>query len=239
VVRVCNLLLAAVVAGGLLATACGDTSGGPSGPPPQVVGRAPDATLAEGTARVKINSPTANALGVVDLRSRSGTLTVLDPALQKPADLLIVSESGWLRPQHSASWGPLGGPLPEQLRGGDPFANLDLLRGTVHILSDGGAEVEGASTIGYTVDVDPAVAVAMTPPDRRPALLAVLSGRTAVFQMQVWIDSLDRVRRVQVPTELQLTTPPTRVDRLPIATDVDYLAFAVPVPAVQAPETGA
>jgi hypothetical protein len=40
-----------------------------------------------------------------------------------------------------------------------------------------------------------------------------------------------------VPIDLKSTTPSTRVDRMPIATDVDYLAFGESVPAVQAPPT--
>jgi hypothetical protein len=140
-------------------------------------------------------------------------------------------------------WHQLAGPVPPALAGGDPFANLDLVRGTVRILSDGGAEVDGASTIRYTVTVDPARAILATPPARRPALQVVLEGRVSRFNMDVWIDSQDRIRRVEVPTNLRAETPPTRVDRLPIATDVDYIDFGVtvavePAPAAAGPPGG-
>jgi hypothetical protein len=128
--------------------------------------------------------------------------------------------------------------VPNVLTGGDPFANLDLLRGTVHILSDGGAEVDGASTIRYTLRIDPTRALAATPPDRQADLRRVLQGRAAVFTMDVWVDSAGRARRLEVPTDLRATTPLTRVDRLPIATDVDYAAFGVTVGDVT-PPTGA
>ena len=59
---------------------------------------------------------------------------------------------------------------PGASQGGDPFANLDLLRGTVHILSDGGDEVDGASTIRYTLTIDPAQAISTTPPARQASL---------------------------------------------------------------------
>jgi hypothetical protein len=217
-----------------MAAGCGgDRSGGPSGRPEDVVLRAPDVTEAAGTARVKINAPAAQAQGVIDVVVRSGRLSVTYVTLKKPADLLIVGGSGYLRTE--TTWAPVGGTLPEALRGGDPFANLDLIRGTVHILSDGGAEVDGASTIRYTLTIDPQQAMATTPPGGQAAVRSVLQGRTGPFMMDVWIDSKLQVRRVEVPADLTATTPATRPDRLPIATDVDYLAFGVPVGPVQPP----
>jgi hypothetical protein len=55
--------------------------------------------------------------------------------------------------------------------------------------------------------------------------------------MDVWIDSKLLIRRVEVSTDLRPTTPSTRSDRLPIATDVDYISFGVPVGPIQAPAT--
>jgi hypothetical protein len=77
--------------------------------------------------------------------------------------------------------------------------------------------------------------VSTTPPARQAELRAVLENRTALFPIDVWIDSTLHIRRVQVPTDLIPTTPATRVDRLPIATDVDYVAFGVPVGPTPAP----
>jgi hypothetical protein len=190
----------------------GDRSGGPAGRPEDVVGRAPDVTLSARTARIRINSPTAAASGVVDFAARSGRLKVAAPGLTKAVNVVISDGDG----------------LPPALVGGDPFANVDLVRGTVHILSDGGAEVDGASTIRYTLTIDPQQAIEVTPPARQPEIRAVLQGRTAMFPMDVWIDSKLLIRRVEVPTDLKATTPVTRVDRLPIATDVDFLSFGVP-----------
>jgi hypothetical protein len=201
------------------------------------VTKAPDVTLSAGTAQVRINSPSATATGVVDLQTQSGRLSVSAPGVPKPADLLISAGTGYVKQPTDATFVRLDAAVPEVLRGGDPFANLDLVRGTVHILSDGGNEVDGASTLRYTLTIDPQQAVSTTPPSRQAELRAVLGNRTALFPIDVWIDSTRHIRRVEVPTDLVPTTPPTRVDRLPIASDVDYLAFGVPVGPIAAPST--
>jgi hypothetical protein len=77
----------------------------------------------------------------------------------------------------------------------------------------------------------------MTPPARQGALSQLLGHRTASFPIRVWIDSKLLIRRVEVPTDLKPTTPATRVDRMTIATDVDYLAFGVPVAPLGPPVT--
>jgi hypothetical protein len=153
--------------------------------------------------------------------------------------LLISDGDGFIKRPTDAGYIDIGGDaaVPAAIRGGDPFANLDLIRGTVHILSDGGSEVDGASTIRYTLTIDPAQALSTTPPARQASLRTVLQGRTADFSIDVFIDSQFRVRRVEVPTDLKPLTPVTRDDRMPIATDVDYLAFGVPVAPVSPPPT--
>jgi hypothetical protein len=83
--------------------------------------------------------------------------------------------------------------------------------------------------------IAPDQALSETPPARQAALRRVLEGRTANFDIDVWIDSRLFVRRVEVAADLRPLTPVTRVDRLPVATDVNYLAFGVPVPPVQPP----
>jgi hypothetical protein len=219
----------------VLAGCSGDLSGGPSGRPEDVVGRAPDVTLAAGTAEIRINSPAASAQGVIDFATHTANLTVSDVTLSKPADLQIAGAKSYVRLASTSAWLPVDGSLPEALRGGDPFADLDLLRGTVHILSDGGGEVDGASTISYTLTIDPQQAITTTPPARQAELRAALQGRTALFMMQVWIDSTLRVRRVEVSTDLTATTQATRSDRYLIATDVDYLSFGVAAPQLAVP----
>jgi hypothetical protein len=219
-------------------SACGSAgSAGPTGAPQDVVTQAPDVTLAQATARIKIDSPAAAARGVVDFRSRSGRLSVSATELAKPADLLISGGGGYIKQVTDAAYTRIGATVPAALSGGDPFADLDLIRGTVHILSDGGAEVDGLSTIRYTLTIDPAQALTMTPPARQGALSQLLGHRTASFPIRVWIDSKLLIRRVEVPTDLKPTTPATRVDRMTIATDVDYLAFGVPVAPLGPPVT--
>jgi hypothetical protein len=230
---------AAIIAAAAMAAAgCGgDRSGGPIGRPEDIVTRAPDRTLAARTAIVVINAPAAAAQGVVDLVAHTGRLRVTDVTLGKAADLITVAGRSYAKRASDPAWTAIDATLPESLRGGDPFADLDLVRGTVHILSDGGAEVDGASTLRYTLTVDPQQAIATTPPDRQAALRTALQGRTALFMMDVWIDSKLLVRRVEVSTDLRPTTPSTRDDRLPIATDVDYISFGVAVGPIQAPPT--
>ena len=227
------LVSAALAAVAGLAGCGGDKSGGPLGAPETVVGKAPDTTLAQGTAKVYITAPTANASGVVDLRGHDGHLTVSASGLSQPADVIISAGAGRVRTPPGGSYTPLSGPLPPVLQGGDPWSDIDLVRGTVHILSNGGGEVEGVSTIGYTLTVDPQQAIETTPADRQGALTATLQGRTAMFQMEVWIDSQFRLRRIEVPYDFHFktVTPPTRVDGATIATDVDFVTFGVAVPA--------
>jgi len=215
----------------------GDKSGGPLGAPEDIVGRAPDTTLAAGTATIYVTSPTAEARGAVDLRTRDGRLAVSARGHPKPADLVVVGGAGYVKAATDVSYSPLTGALPAVLHGGDPWADIDLVRGTVHILSNGGGEVEGASTIGYTLTVDPQQAIETTPPARQDAVRAVLEGRTAMFKMDVWIDSRFRLRRIEVPTDFSFksVTPPTRVDGATIASDVDFVTFGVPVEATTPP----
>ena len=226
----------------LMGSCGGDRSGGPTGAPEDVVGRAPDITLAAGTARVAINAPTAAAGGVVDFATRSGRLTVTATGRRAPADVIITAGIGYLSQPPANAPVKLATAVPDVLSGGDPFADIDLVRGTVHILSNGGGEVEGASTIAYALTIDPKQAMDTTPPERRAALGAALAGRSVAFPITVWIDANLRIRRVEVPTDLKPTTPLTRNDRLPIATDVDFVQFGVPVvaagPAPPAPEPG-
>ncbi len=232
------LVLGALLAAlGGLAGCGGDKSGGPIGAPDIVVGKAPDVTLAAGTARVIITAPTANAQGVIDLNAHDGRLALLAPGYPKAVDLVIVGGQGSVKAPTVPRYTALGTAVPKVLPSGDPWADIDLVRGTVHILSNGGGEVDGASTIGYTLTVDPQQAIETTPPARRDAVRAVLGGRRALFQMDVWIDSRLRLRRIEVPADFSFraVTPPTRVDGATIATDVDFASFGVPAPAVTVP----
>jgi hypothetical protein len=220
-----------------LASCGGDKTGGPLGAPEDVVGRAPDVTLAARTAEIFITAPSANARGVIDLAARDGRLAVLAPGHPVAADLLVVGGAGYVKGASESAYSSLGTSLPQVLPGGDPWAAIDLIRGTVHILSNGGSAIEGASTIGYTITVDPQQAIDTTPTLRQPAVRAALGGRTAMFKMEVWIDSALHLRRIEVPADFSFksTTPPTRVDGATIATDIDFVTFGVPAPAVSPP----
>jgi hypothetical protein len=220
-----------------LASCGGDKSGGPTAAPEVVVGKAPDVTLTAGTARIIITGPTANAQGVINFGTHSARLALLAPGYPKAVDLLIFGAKGYVKAPTDPRYTPLAGPVPAVLPSGDPWADIDLVRGTVHILSNGGGEVDGASTIGYTLTVDPQQAIETTPPSRQDAVRAVLGGRTTLFQMDVWIDSALRLRRIEVPADFSFkaVTPPTRVDGATIATDVDFASFGVPAPAVTVP----
>jgi hypothetical protein len=232
------LFVGAIAVALLVFVTCGgDKTGGPSGAPEVVVGRAPDMTMAAGTAQVIITSPTANAHGAIELGTRDGKLAVLAPGYPKAVDLLVVEDRGYLKASSATSYTPLAGSMPQVLPSGDPWADIDLVRGSVHILSDGGGEVDGASTIGYTLTVDPQQAIETTPAPRQAALRALLGGRSTMFKMTVWIDSQLRLRRIEVPADFSFptVTPPTRVDGATIGTDVDFVTFGVPAPAVTLP----
>jgi hypothetical protein len=222
--------------------ACGgaQNSGGPVGTPESVVTRAPDTTLAAGTAQVAISSPTADATGAINFNTRDGRLAVSCCGQAKPSvDLVVVGGAGYAESVGDRAYAPLPAAVPEILAGGDPWADIDLVRGTVHILSNGGNEIAGVSTISYTLTIDPQQAIETTPPARQAALRSLLGGRSALFQIIVWIDSQFRLRSLEVPTEFAFAkvTPPTRVDGEYIASTVDFVSFGVAVPPVTVPAT--
>jgi hypothetical protein len=217
---------------------------GPVGDNSVIVTHAPDTTLAAGSAQVIVDGPNAAASGLIDLGSGDGDYVVtVAPGHERPdlqsQHVRTVGATVYFQPQGekarpTPAWQrlPTGAPpglASTGLRFGDAIADLDLLRGTQHILSDGGAEVRGASTARYTLDIDPAQALETTPTVRLPALKALLGARTDLFQVDVWIDGKDRVRRVQVPTDLTHHTPATRPDFLPVADTIDFVVFGAPV----------
>ncbi len=235
---------------------CGNAStAGPLGTPQAIISSAPDITLGAGTAKVLITSPSAQATGVIDLAAHNGQLTVATYTDRTPATVVIVGGTGYVQATPGTAYVKLPGPLPlsmivnpqvladgsdQVLPNADPWADIDLLRGTVHILSDGGSEVEGASTIGYTLTIDPQQAIAMTPVARQAAMRALLAGRTTPFMITVWIDSAFRIRRIEVAAnfaapDFKGESPPTRDDGETIGSDVDFVSFAVPLPPVTVP----
>lgn len=230
----------------LTGVACGGVPG-PVGDPTTIVTKAPDTTLAAGSAQIEVDGPAALTIGVVDLASGDADYTVtIAPGYdtsQQSGRLRTLGGTVYLQPATDPdpkkgaappAWqrrpaGTLPGLASTSMRFGDPIAAIDLLRGTQHILSDGGGEVRGVSTSRYSLQIDPTQAIEATPPARQPALKALLGGRTDFFTVDVWIDGKDRVRRVQVPTDLTHHTPATRSDFLPIADTVDFVTFGPPV----------
>ncbi|MGH9125743.1 MAG: hypothetical protein ACRDZ8_13605 [Acidimicrobiales bacterium] len=247
------LLLTVLLA---VAVACGTTeTAGPLGSPQAIIGSAPDITLGQAPATVVIDSPHAKATGTVDLTTHSAQLRVQING-EPDASVLIVNGAGFVKTSPTASWSKLPGVLPlsalvnpslassqagseDVLPSSDPWADIDLIRGTSHILSDGGGEVQGVSTIGYTLTVDPAKAIAATPADRQPALRALLAGRSNPFMIGVAIDSAYRIRQIEVGASMSFTgeTPPTRVDGETIGSDVDFVSFGAALPPLTVPQT--
>ena len=250
--------------------ACGNTStAGPLGTPQAIISSAPDITLGAVTAKILITSPNAQANGVIDLGVHSGQLSVAatdSTTGAAPATVLIVNGTAYIKASPNAAYMAMPGPLPlasltfsnqtlslinkvnsqdgsdQVLPNADPWADIDLLPGTVHILSDGGAEVDGASTISYTLTINPEQAIQAAPAGRQAALRALLGGRTKDFMIGVWIDSQFRIRRIEVSAnfvapDFKTESPPTRDDGETIGSDVDFVSFGVAVPPVTVPQT--
>jgi hypothetical protein len=212
-----------------LAGCGGDRSGGPKGTPAAIVGNAPDLTVAAGTAQVILDAPAGSGTGVADLRDGRVSLDVVRaPGSQKGT---VVRTADGVFERFGTGWQKGAGPLlPDPLAAGDPVLGINLIRGMVKVLSDGGAQVRSASTFRYTVTVDPVQAREGTPPAAAPVLDAYLGARTARFPIDVWIDGKGLIRRVQVPTGLRGDAPPTtRSDFAPVSVTVDFVTFGVPV----------
>ena len=171
-----GLTLPAVALAAAVAACGADRSGGPKGSPSAVVGAAPERTVAARRATVHAAGPGVVSEGTVDFVGRRSEVRVE---------------------------GPKASTAGVELR--DPVTVVDLVRSVVEIEPYGGAEVRGASTIKYELEV-------------------VGSGGQRHFA-DVWIDSDGRIRRVLVPTDK--TKPrPTRDDpsRLDLIT-VDFYGF--------------
>lgn len=173
-----------VVALAAVLVACGgDRSGGPRGEPSAVVGAAPDKTVAAARASVSGAGPGVVAEGTVDFVAGTSKVRVEGPK--------------------AAGAGP-------ELR--DPVRVVDLVRGAVEVDPYGGAEVRGASTIRYELEVDPGRA-------------QVEGFGSEPFFADVWIDSDGRIRRVLLPTDKSKPRPaghdPERLDLI----TVDFYGF--------------
>jgi hypothetical protein len=99
----------------------------------------------------------------------------------------------------------------------NPLVALDVVRAAVKVTPYGGAEVRGASTIKYELEVAPAEAL-------EAALGGGLTGDT--FYADVFIDAQRRIRRVSIPLDLNERRP-SRTNRIlaKLAT-IDFHDFA-------------
>ena len=178
-----GVFVPAVALAAVMAACGGDRSGGPRGEPSAVVGQAPDKTVAAGRATVSAAGPGVVGEGTVDFTAKTSDVRVEGPK----------AESAGV-----------------ELR--DPVRVVDLVRGVVDIEPYGGAEVRGASTIKYELEVDP-----------RRAQVEGFGSRP--FFADVWVDSDGRIRRVLVPTDKSKPRPKNDdPDRLDLIT-VDFYGF--------------
>lgn len=133
-----GLALAALV----LVGACGSEGGAavPKGEPTHIVRGAADRTIAAGTAHVFIDGPDGrHSEGVVDLRTRTGTLKV------KGADL----------PERTVPFGATDG-LPDPYRRieyTDPAAVAELVRHAETVDPFGGLSVRGVGAVRYDIHI--------------------------------------------------------------------------------------
>lgn len=193
---VASLLTLGVLA---LAGCGGEEAALPDGTPVEVVGRAPDVTLATGRAEVVVSAPTLTASGEIDFATGESDF-VFEPD----------------RPSAEARL---------ELR--DPRAVVDLVRGATEVVSYGGSEVRGASTLRYEVQLDPARAAARTPAERRDVIedIAARRGQGTIFA-DVFVDRFNRLRRVTIPVDYRDTRPMGRERRIVPQITVDFTAFA-------------
>lgn len=160
-----RLALAPVALVALIGLAgCGEP--GPSGSPSEVIGRAPDATVAAGVARVVIDQGVAHAEGVVDLGAGAVRLTVTTAVRGEagpPTELVAVGADVWSRRAGTSRWSRRGRSdsgllsLPG-IASGDPRALVALVRGTSEIDPYGGVQVRDVSAIRYDLKTNPLLA---------------------------------------------------------------------------------
>ena len=225
------LVVAMVV--GVAGAACGRTT--PTGSPTEVVGAAPDATVAAGPAQVTIDRLNLRAEGVVDLARGAARLTVTDATARAaaPVEVLAVGERAWTRPVGTTDWTPSDPEaagllsLPGGLRSGDPRTAVDLVRGASRIDVFGGLQVQSTSTVRYDVFSDPMAASQAASPAAAPRLAALALAVSHTIRVDVYVDADRRIRRVEVPEDLRSATPVTRPDTKRVSATIDFIAFGV------------
>jgi len=232
-VRVGGLVLALFSLSPALAVGCGRTS--PAGVSTDVVAAAPDATVAAGPAQVTVERFGLRAAGVVDLARGAARLTVDDVTSPgtTPVEVLAIGDRAWTRPAGTQSWtasdpeaaGLLS--LPGGLRSGDPRAAVDLVRGATRVTVFGGLQVQSTSTIRYDVFNDPLAASRGAGPASASRLRALAAQVSHPIRVDVYVDGSHRIRRLEVPEDLQSATPVTRPDTNRVSATIDFVRFGV------------
>lgn len=234
--------------------ACGsDRSGGPHGSPTDVVLRGIDRTQALGRARLQIGiGEVAAGTGEV-VWDQSGARVALHLHLVRAAaaangqatreEVVIVGPNAYVEAAATGhQW--IHGTSAELSRRLDasapelasvlarPAAGLDLdsLRGATSVLSYGGAEVRGASTLRYTVRISPAQAAQAASGPAASDLAPLVDGQAASYPTDVWIDAGRRILRIQLPRDPRATVTTLSEDSVAFGvTTIDLLDFGAPV----------
>ena len=120
-----SALVAIAVAVALIGACGDDRTGGPTGDPTTIVGKAPDSTVAAGAAKVLIATPSGRASGTVDFATGQARVRLAPADAPRP-------------------------PLIDK-----PALALDVVRAAASVEPYGGSEVQGASTIRYELDIAP------------------------------------------------------------------------------------
>ncbi|MBA3655062.1 MAG: hypothetical protein H0W70_12820 [Actinobacteria bacterium] len=153
--------------------------------------------------------PTAIVSGAADrtVAARSAKVTVGTPTATADGSVDFTTGQAKMRVA------PRSAPEPE-LTG--PLLALDVVRAAVSVRPFGGAEVRGASTIKYELDVAPS-----------PELLERLGGglRGDTFYADVAIDARRRIRRVTIPIDLNERRPSDRNKILAKLITIDFYDF--------------
>ena len=213
----------------MLAAACAASP--VRGQPDVIVAASPQRTIDAGPAAITVDRFGLHAEGVVDLARDAVRLTV-DEVSGPDLEVLAVAERTWTRPLGDSTWIPVTSEvdllsLPGGLRSGDPRAAVALVRGASRVRVFGGLQVQQTSTVRYDLRVDPQAAAAQAPPGARAELAGLAAAVDHTVRVDIYVDGVGRIRRLEVPEDLRSVTPTTRVDGNRISATIDFIRFGV------------
>ena len=158
-------------------------------------------------------------------------------------DVIVIGGTGYVRgPVTGGQW--VTGPAAELSRRFDATAPavaevlarpgaglaLDTLRGASSVQTYGGAEVQGSSTLRYTVRVDPNPAANAAAGPTASVLQAEVGEQAGSYPSDVWVDGRLRILRVQLPQDPKATVTTQSEDRVTLGvTTLDLMDFGAPV----------